>query len=114
MIVPQYLGRPEFREQLQSVAGHASAPFVEVLLTDDAARITERFSARRSAYATAGTKHPENDLADDAVAAEIARANELLLADALARGVPVVSTADGMDNAYRLLRRAVTVATNRP
>jgi predicted kinase len=62
VIVPQYLGRPEYRERLQLVARETDVPFVEVLLTDDADRITQRFRRRRAEYASTGAEHPEGDL----------------------------------------------------
>jgi predicted kinase len=103
VVVAQYLGRPEFRERLKRLACECDARFVEVLLTDDADRITARFQTRRADYAAAGVAHPEADLSDDAIAAEVQHANDVLLRDATARGVPVVSARDGVDVAYRRL-----------
>jgi predicted kinase len=103
VIVPQYLGRPEYRERLQLLAGEIGVPFVEVLLTDDADRITQRFQKRRAEYVTTGAEHPERDLSDDAVATEVPLANERLLRDAISRGVLVISAAEGRDASYRSL-----------
>jgi predicted kinase len=103
VIVPQYLGRPEFRERLALLAGEKRAAFVEVLLTDDADRITQRFRKRRAEYARSGAEHPEGDLADDAVATEVSSANERLLRDASARGVPVISASGGAEASYQAL-----------
>lgn len=103
VIVPQYLGRPEFRERLRLLATGADVSFAEVLVTDDADRITQRFRERRVEYARTGAAHPEGDLKDEAVATEVARANELLLRDAQSRGVLVISAARGADASYRAL-----------
>jgi predicted kinase len=103
VVVAQYLGRPEFREQLAHVARELGAPFVEVVLTDDADRITARFRKRRAEHAAAGVAHPEADLTDAAVANGVQQANDLLLVDATARGVLVVSADAGVEVAYRAL-----------
>ena len=103
VIVPQYLGRPEYRERLELLAAETDVPFVEVLLTDDADRITERFRERRAEFASTGAAHPEGDLSDEAVATEVRQANDRLLKDAIAREVPVVSAQHGPDVSYRAL-----------
>ena len=114
VIVPQYLGRPEYREQLRSLAEESNVPFVEVLLTDDADRIVRRFRKRRAEYASTGAQHPEGDLSDDAVATEVPRANEALLRDATSRGVLVVSATGGADASYVALREGLAADANRP
>jgi predicted kinase len=103
VIVPQYLGRPEYRERLQLLATENDVPFVEVLLTDDAERIVARFRKRRAEYASTGAGHPEGDLGDEAVATEVSRANDHLLRDAITRGVLVVSAGGGTDASYMAL-----------
>lgn len=103
VVVPQYLGRPEFRERLQLLATETDVAFMEVLVTDDADRITQRFRARRADYSRTGTAHPEGDLDDEAVATEVARANDVLLRDADSRDVLVISAAGGADVSYRAL-----------
>jgi predicted kinase len=103
VLVPQYLGRPEYREQLELLAGENDVAFFEVLLTDDTHRITQRFRKRRAEYASAGTDHPEGDLGDDAIANEVSAASDGLLRDAIARGVPVISAAGGADESYLAL-----------
>jgi predicted kinase len=107
VVVPQYLGRPEYRERLERVATEIGVPFVEVLLTDDVERITQRFRERRAEFASTGAAHPEGDLTDEAVATEVAAANDRLLRDATARGVLVVSAQHGPDVSYRLLCDAI-------
>jgi predicted kinase len=103
VIVPQYLGRPEFRERLQLLAQEIDVPFVEVLLSDDTVRIAQRFRNRRAEYARTGATHPEGDLSDDAVATEVSQANDDLLRDAIRRRVTVVSASGGADASYLAL-----------
>jgi predicted kinase len=108
VIVPQYLGRPEYRERLRLLAKEHNVPFVEVLLTDDADRITQRFRERRAEYAKTGAAHPEGDLSDEAVATEVPRANDHLLRDATSRGVLVISAKGGADASYLALREGLS------
>jgi predicted kinase len=103
VVVPQFLGRPEFRTQLESLAGGCGVDFVEVVLTGASERIVERFRARRNEHAHDRSRHPEADLGGDAVESEIARANEQLVGDAQARGVRIIATSDGPAATYRAL-----------
>ena len=109
VIVPQFLGRPEFRDRLALLAGEAGVRFVEVVLTADDAAIIERFQRRRDAQANAGQSHPQSDLPDAAVSVELPLANARLIEDAKARGVPIVSTSSDLQTSYRALREAVAV-----
>ena len=52
----------------------------------------------------AGGEHPQSDLADDAIASEVARANDQLLLDAASRGVFVVSGSGGPEESCRSLQ----------
>jgi predicted kinase len=104
VVVPQYLGRPEFRAQLQLLADEIEVPLVEVLLTDHADRITMRFRRRRTELVGMAAAHPQSDLSDDAVAAEVARANDALVHDATQRDVVIISAADGPDASHIALR----------
>ncbi len=108
VVVPQYLGRPEFRERLELLASETDVRFAEVLLTDDTNRITQRFRTRRADYARTGAEHPEADLSDEAVAAEVSAANDALLRDAIEREVPVISATLGTDDSYRVLCERLT------
>ena len=107
VVVAQYLGRPEFRVRLADLAEAIGASFVEVLLTDDPARVVERFRTRRADNVARGFRHPEGDLADDAIDGEVRRSHDALLADATARRIPIVSAADGPDRAYEQLMGVV-------
>jgi predicted kinase len=107
VLVPQYLARPEFIRRLAEVAAGADAAFVEIVLTDDAERITDRFRARRAELARTGVAHPEADLDDDAVEDALRMSNTQLLEDAEKRGALVISAAGGPEAAYRSLSDAL-------
>ena len=107
VIVPQYLGRPEYRERLELLARETGVSFLEVLLTDDTDRITQRFRKRRAEYASTRAEHPERDLSDEAVANEVSAANDGLLRDAIERGVLVISATSGTDVSYLALCEAL-------
>ena len=91
VIVPQFIGRPEFVQRLRLVAVDCGVRFVEVILTDDSEAAVQRFLLRRSEFYQSGGEHPESDLTDDAIASEIAAANDQLLRDAASRGAFVLS-----------------------
>jgi predicted kinase len=110
VVVPQYLGRPEFRDELRRVAGETGARMVEVILTDDPERIASRFRERRAEHSRAGTQHPEGDLADAAVEEEVRAADDGLVAGAAVRAAPVISAHGGPDATYRSLLDAVARA----
>jgi predicted kinase len=107
VIVPQFLGRREFRERLAGLAHEIGVPFVEVVLTADDAAIVERFRRRHNALAESAQYHPESDLPDASVTVDLPLANVQLVEDATTRGVPIVSTAADLDTSYRELREAV-------
>ena len=107
VVVPQYLGRPEFRERLRALAEEVATPFVEILLTDAAGTVIARFTGRREEIARTGAAHPEGDLGDDSIASEVSRAIEDLRRDAVDRGVPIISAGDGLEAASDALLRCV-------
>lgn len=76
VIVPQFLGRPEFIERLESVAAGCCVEFVEVMLEIDAANAIERFVSRRASLGPGD--HPQADVDDADVAATIESAIEAL------------------------------------
>lgn len=78
VVVPQYLGRPEFRDRLHDLAADAGAAFVEVVLVASVAVVEARFRDRRTELA--GADHPEADLPDDAVETAIDDATRRLAA----------------------------------
>jgi predicted kinase len=75
VLVPQYLGRPDFVDQLAATAVAAGARFVHIHLHTDVEVVERRFLQRRRDLEAAGTRHPEAEIVDVGAA----------LADALAR-----------------------------
>ena len=100
VVVPQYLGRAEFVDQLEAVASEVGAEFNHVLLADAHQAVVRRFRVRRAELLASGRAHPQADLADDQVEAAVAEA-ERRLADLAAdrRGMRFVdlSAGDGYD-----------------
>jgi predicted kinase len=107
VIVPQFFWRHEFRDRLAALAREVGVPFVEVVLTADEAAISERFRRRRDTHAELGVDHPQSDLPDETVSVELPLADARLVEDARTREVPIISTADDVDESYRALREAV-------
>jgi predicted kinase len=107
VVMPQYVGRREFVEQLRSVAAGAGTEFVEVVLTDDDDAVIERFRARRAALTAAGIRHPERDLADDALVDTIRAASAGLRRDAAAYGLPEMAMGSGVERSYEALLACV-------
>lgn len=67
VVVPQYLGRPDFIETLEALARGCNARFVEVVLEAPMAVAADRFRDRRMELVSRGEPHPQTDVADDAV-----------------------------------------------
>jgi predicted kinase len=103
VVVPHYVGRPEFLGRLRALADDAGARFVEVVLADEPQRIAERFRARRADLAADAVRHPEYDVEDASVERVVADANAGLLRDAAARGAMIVDVGGGIERAYREL-----------
>jgi predicted kinase len=114
VIVPQFIGRPEFVERLRLVAAESGVRFVEVVLTDDSDAVVDRFRLRRNELDAAGGEHPQSDLADDAIASEVAGANDQLLLDAASRGAFVLSGSGGPEESCRSLQNFLGRATDQP
>lgn len=100
VVLPQYLGRAEFIDELQAVASEVGTEFKHVVLADVRQAVARRFRIRRAELLTGGGAHPQADLADDEIDAAIAEA-ERRLADMAAdrRDMSVVhlSAGDGYD-----------------
>jgi len=107
VVVPQYVGRPEFLDRLRAVADEAGVAFAEVVLTDDIARIAARFRARRAEQIARGEPHPEYDVVDDAIDRVVAGAQDALVREANARDVAVIDAGAGLEAAYRDLLEEV-------
>ena len=52
VVIPQYLGRPQFLGQAEAVAREVGAPFAEFVLTDSRDEALRRFEERTAAAAT--------------------------------------------------------------
>jgi predicted kinase len=105
VVVPQYVGRPEFRDRLSGIASELDVGFVEVVLTAPDAAVGTRFRARRSELA--GADHPESDLPDDGIDAAIDDAATRLSHPAeLRRRIPVDASGD-VASTYDALQRAL-------
>jgi predicted kinase len=104
VVVPQFIGRPEFVAELAALAKETGVEFCEIVLADEPARIAERFRRRRAEHAEDATRHPEYDIADHAIDRVVADANEGLLREAASRGALVIDLRGGHDPAYDALR----------
>lgn len=62
VIVPQYLGRPDFIGQLETVAGECGAEFAEIVLSIGAPIAADRFRSRRAGLSASRAAHPEADV----------------------------------------------------
>jgi predicted kinase len=105
VVVPQYLGRPEFRDRLSTRATEAGVPFVEVVLAAPVDLVEARFRARR--HALGGADHPEADVPDDAVHVAIADATAHLTADTEDTTRIVIDASGDEDATYDALIRAL-------
>ena len=91
----------------QTVVGIPRPPLlVEVCLTCAPEVLVRRFQARRNQYVQLGIDHPESDLDDDSVVAELTRTNETLVRNAHLRNAIVLSI-DDVDTALASLRHAL-------
>jgi predicted kinase len=102
-IIPQFLGRPSFIEQVEHVAGDASASFHEIILLDSRENLMRRFADRtRSA---ADPAHVEaQEMLDQLGGMHVLSAmyDQLMLVIAARPRATVVHTAGGeIERAYR-------------
>lgn len=63
VVVPQFLGRPEFIVTLEDVARDAEAVFVELLLQVPHGTLVRRFERRRQELASTPRVHPQDAIA---------------------------------------------------
>src|SRR3546814_12215537 len=85
VVVPQYLARVDFVDELQAVASELGAEFKHVVLADGRQAVAQRFRIRRAELLAIGSQHPQADLADDDIDAAIAEAERRLAAMAVDR-----------------------------
>lgn len=105
VVVPQYLGRWGFIDDLAAVASLAGAEFVEVVLLAEAAVVADRFRRRRAA---AGPDHPQADVADTEVGEVVEDALARLRVGVRQRGSTVVAADGDRDATVHRLRSALT------
>jgi leucyl aminopeptidase (aminopeptidase T) len=98
VVIPQYLGRTDFIDELERTAHAAGAQFIEVYLVADENEVVARFKARRAAIASVA--HPQYEVEDvraavsDAIARLDVIATERSDADTVtAHGDPAVTLA---------------------
>lgn len=78
VVVPQYLGRAPFIDQLQAVAAELDATFHHVVIDDGHDAIVERFRSRRAQLDADGLAHPQADLAAGEIDVAVADARRRL------------------------------------
>lgn len=78
VVVPQYLGRPEFIDQLRAVAAENKSTFHHVVLNDGHDAVVQRFRARRAQLDADGLAHPQAGLAAGEIEAAVADAQHRL------------------------------------
>lgn len=105
VIVPQYLGRPQFINDLHAVARAVAAEFIQFLLMDSEEAVTERFRRRRQELSDAGVHHPQADVDEDEISAVIAEAFARLRTSA-DPGWPI-EIAQGVEAAYQGMLNAL-------
>jgi hypothetical protein len=76
VVVPQFLGRTAFIDDLATVADQHGAQFIHVALTADPADVIHRFRARRSERRTNARLHPEGEIVDEDIDSAITQAVE--------------------------------------
>jgi predicted kinase len=109
VVIPQYLGRPEFLEQLENLARETGASFDEIVLIDSKASALRRF-AERGRPAAGPVAAQAHDRAGhrggtDELSAMYDRLIVLLASRPAARVVP--TTSGQADQAYRDLLRTL-------
>jgi predicted kinase len=109
VVLPQYLGNPQFLQQAEAVAQEAGAGFVEVVLMDGRDEVVRRFNERTAAAAEPGHVESGQLIArlggDDTLFAMYDRLLLLLSARPLAR---VLQCPEGaLDAVYEQLRDLV-------
>lgn len=110
----QYLGRTAFIERLDRLVHDVGADLVEILLMDTMDAVVDRFRRRRADLLATGEPHPQADVAEAAIEAEVVDAFERLRTIQVERPrMRIVLAADGPDAAYQQLGREVEVRAHR-
>lgn len=111
VVVPQFLGRPQYLTEMSDVAAAVGNAFVEVCLACAHASLIDRFRKRRIQYARGSVEHPRSDLDDTSVVAELGRSNDQLVGDARSRGSVIVPIDGDVEESLDCLRAAVGTVT---
>jgi predicted kinase len=109
VVVPQFLGRPGFIEQIEAVAGDVGAEFYEVALLDSIENVRQRF-IDRSRLATDPAHVEAAEMLERAGGLDELSAmyDRLALVIAARPATIVIQTADGeVDRAYRDFRSSL-------
>lgn len=94
--IPQYLGRPDFIDQLRAAAAETAAAFDHLILIDDHDALAQRFRARRAQLDADGLAHPQADVADGEIDSVVADAQRRLARMASSRpDIRVIDVAVG-------------------
>ena len=108
VLVPQYLGRTEFIDELERAARAANASFIEIHLQATEDDVVARFEARRRELA--GADHPEHEVDD--VRAAVAEAIGQL--DLVARARPNAVALTARDDVDATLAGLVAILEGWP
>ncbi len=101
VVVPQFLGRPDFLEQLERLAHETGAVFREVVLLDSKTNALRRFSARATSGEPAA--RAASALVRDPGPDELARMYDRLMATIATRpGARIIESVEGqVDRTYQ-------------
>jgi hypothetical protein len=105
VVVPQYLARPTFIEQVEALAADVDATFVEVVLMDSKENVVRRFVRRSEASAVPAHRAAEALLGRSGGLPELARMYDRLLANVATRpSARIIQAEEGaLDRAYAAL-----------
>jgi hypothetical protein len=103
VVVPQFLGRPEFIVQLEHLTNEVGAEFHEIVLLDSKENVLRRFAERSRAALDPAHTDAQEMLDRAGGAGELAAMYDRLLSVVASRpSVKIVTTEDGqVDQAYR-------------
>ena len=112
VVVPQYVGRIEFIDQLAALAARQGASFVAVVLMVEPEVSMDRFGVRRTDLAARGVRHPEADVDEAAIGEAVDDAIERLAEITRTRStVREVAAHGDVDTTYRALLAAIDEPT---